>query len=58
MENLKIPRAALAALCRRYGVAQFHLFGSALTPRFDPARSDIDALVTDVTHEIKRVAGT
>lgn len=46
MENLKIPRAALAALCRRYGVAQFHLFGSALTPRFDPARSDIDALVT------------
>lgn len=27
-------------------MAQLHLFGSALTPRFDPARSDIDALVT------------
>ena len=46
MKNLEIPRAALAALCRRYGVAQLHLFGSALTPRFDPARSDVDALVT------------
>ena len=46
MQNLEISRQALAALCRRYGVAQFYLFGSALTQRFDPRSSDIDALVT------------
>ena len=46
MKSLEIPRVALAALCRRYGVAQLYLFGSALTPRFDPTRSDVDALVT------------
>lgn len=27
-------------------MAKLYLFGSALTPRFDPARSDVDALVT------------
>jgi len=46
MKNLEIPREALAALCRRHGVAKLYLFGSVLTPRFDPARSDVDALVT------------
>lgn len=46
MKNLEIPRQALAALCRHHSVAQLYLFGSALTPQFDPVRSDIDALVT------------
>ncbi|MBC7449184.1 MAG: nucleotidyltransferase domain-containing protein [Hymenobacteraceae bacterium] len=36
---------ALVALCRQYHVARLWLFGSALTPRFDPARSDFDFVV-------------
>lgn len=41
-------REALAALCRRYGVARLEVFGSAGRggPDFDPVRSDIDFLVT------------
>ena len=37
---------ALPALCRRFHVRQLHLFGSAAEERFDPARSDLDFLVT------------
>ena len=36
----------LRTLCRGFGVQQLHLFGSAVTDRFDPARSDVDALVS------------
>lgn len=43
---MSIPQQALSTLCRQYGVAQLHLFGSAATPRFNPARSDVDVLVT------------
>ena len=32
----------LAALCRRYGVRQLQLFGSAATGAFVPATSDLD----------------
>ena len=40
-------RDALAALCRRYGVARLEVFGSAARgARFDPNRSDADFLVT------------
>lgn len=40
-------RAALAALCRRYGVARLEVFGSAARGTgFDPNRSDADFLVT------------
>jgi predicted nucleotidyltransferase len=35
----------LAALCRHLGVQRLELFGSAVTGRFDPARSDLDFLV-------------
>lgn len=35
----------LGQLCARYGVQQLYLFGSAVTARFDPARSDVDAVV-------------
>ncbi len=41
-----VPRLdALRALCRRHHVRQLDLFGSALTDRFDPERSDLDVLV-------------
>jgi len=43
---LSLPLPALHALCRCHGVAQLHVFGSALTARFDPARSDVDVLVS------------
>jgi predicted nucleotidyltransferase len=36
---------ALAALCRRFGVRQLDLFGSAVAGDFDPERSDLDFLV-------------
>src|SRR5947199_6055691 len=40
-------RDALAALCRRYGVARLEVFGSAARGAgFDPNRSDADFLVT------------
>ena len=35
----------IRALCREYGVLRLEVFGSALTPRFDPETSDIDLLV-------------
>jgi predicted nucleotidyltransferase len=33
-------------LCIRHHVQRLDVFGSALTDRFDPARSDLDMLVT------------
>jgi predicted nucleotidyltransferase len=40
-------RDALVALCKRYDVARLEVFGSALRAGdFDPARSDVDFLVT------------
>jgi predicted nucleotidyltransferase len=38
-------RAALAALCRRFGVKRLYLFGSAAGERFDAQHSDFDFLV-------------
>lgn len=32
-------------LARRFGVARLEVFGSACTPEFDPAQSDLDFLV-------------
>ncbi|SHI85634.1 hypothetical protein SAMN02745146_1710 [Hymenobacter daecheongensis DSM 21074] len=46
MAHLRIPQQPLTQLCRRFGVQQLHLFGSALTEAFDPATSDVDVLVT------------
>lgn len=40
-----LDREALAAVCRARGVSRLRVFGSALTERFDPERSDIDFLV-------------
>lgn len=36
---------ALVSLCRKYAVRRLKLFGSAVTDRFDPERSDLDFLV-------------
>ncbi len=33
-------------LCTRYHVQRLDVFGSVLTDRFDPSRSDLDLLVT------------
>ncbi len=38
-------RPQLADLCRRHHVRRLAIFGSAIRPDFDPARSDIDLLV-------------
>ena len=35
----------LQRLCRKHGVRQLELFGSAATGAFDPAHSDLDFLV-------------
>jgi uncharacterized protein len=44
---IEAKREALAALCRRYGVARLEVFGSAARGTdFDPAKSDADFLVT------------
>ena len=39
-------RQELERLCRCHGVQRIELFGSATGPDFDPARSDLDFLVT------------
>jgi uncharacterized protein len=45
--QIKEKRKALAAICRRYGVARLEVFGSAArSADFDPVRSDVDFLVT------------
>jgi predicted nucleotidyltransferase len=38
-------RAAIAELCRRYGVRRLEVFGSASRDDFDSATSDIDLVV-------------
>lgn len=38
--------AAIRDLCRQFGVERLEIFGSAVTDQFDPARSDVDFLVT------------
>ncbi len=38
-------RAAIAELCRRFGVRKLELFGSAATGDFNPSRSDLDFIV-------------
>lgn len=40
-----LDRDAIAGACRRFGVARLRVFGSAVTDRFDPERSDFDFFV-------------
>ncbi len=46
LQDLRARQAALRALYRRCHVSRLELFGSAVTDRFDSARSDLDMLVT------------
>ena len=52
--------AAIAALCRRFGVRRLEVFGSASgngeTP-FDPERSDVDFLISDETPDSEQMMG-
>lgn len=43
--RLSIDHAAVAELCRRWGIRQLDLFGSVLRDDFGP-NSDVDVLVT------------
>jgi len=45
IELIEQARAGIEALCRKYRVARLEVFGSAVTGRFDPSRSDLDFLV-------------
>lgn len=36
----------IRAVCRRHGVATLEVFGSGVTPEWQPGRSDLDVLVT------------
>ena len=42
--RLVSQRAAIAALCRQFGVSRLEVFGSASTGEFDPASSDYDLI--------------
>lgn len=48
--------AAIADLCRRYGVARLEVFGSATGDGFDPHRSDVDFLVRFIDLTAPRIA--
>jgi predicted nucleotidyltransferase len=43
---IETHRTELGTLCRRFHVRRLDLFGSAARGDFDPARSDLDFLVT------------
>jgi uncharacterized protein len=45
VELLQPYREDLARLCQRYAVRRVAVFGSAIAPDFDPARSDLDLVV-------------
>ena len=42
---IPLEAEAIAAVCVRHGVERLRVFGSVLTDRFDPGRSDVDFLV-------------
>ena len=42
--QLPVPKTALSAFCRKYGVEELSLFGSVLRDDFDP-ESDVDVLI-------------
>lgn len=42
---IPLDLTAIASAGERFGVQRLRIFGSALTDRFDPSRSDVDFLV-------------
>lgn len=49
VENLNLPLDKISEICRRYGVHELSIFGSAVGPGFR-LRSDIDLLVEFEAH--------
>jgi uncharacterized protein len=45
LEEIRGQKAELEQLCRRYGVRRLELFGSAVSGRYRPGKSDLDFLV-------------
>jgi len=45
MATFELDEDAVAELCRIFGVRRLSIFGSATTPGFDVARSDVDFIV-------------
>lgn len=45
IKNLIKNREDFVALCRNHNVKQIYAFGSAVSDKFDPEKSDIDLLV-------------
>jgi len=45
MATLDLDEEAVAELCRSFGVRRLSVFGSANTPGFDAATSDVDFIV-------------
>ena len=45
IDVIETHREELMGLCRKYHVARLEVFGSAVTGRFEPQRSDLDFLV-------------
>ncbi len=43
--KIKVPKAKIAAFCKRWNVSEFAIFGSALSADFRPD-SDVDVLVS------------
>ncbi len=42
---IKEKNIAFTTLCKRYKVNKMYAFGSSVTDRFDPSKSDIDVVV-------------
>ncbi|WP_110589752.1 nucleotidyltransferase family protein [Microbacterium suaedae] len=51
--DLELDLDAIARVCERFSVERLRVFGSALTERFDPERSDVDLLV-DFRKDVER----
>ncbi|MDR7310865.1 putative nucleotidyltransferase [Nocardioides luteus] len=52
----RLDHAAIARACERFGVARLRIFGSAVSGRFDPDRSDMDFFV-DFLPEVQDLLG-
>lgn len=44
--QITIPRDRINTFCNRWKITELSLFGSVLREDFDPARSDVDVLVS------------
>jgi predicted nucleotidyltransferase len=49
--RIDLPLEAVAEVCRKYGVSELAVFGSALREDFDPQRSDVDFLVRFIDND-------